>query len=225
MDARPLLQRRKYEFLLAALVQHLFVAAVLPDLGFYTRVIWPINMVVLGVFSVGIFADSSSTVRWLKNVILAGVIAFPAMSFVVVPTVHLMEALSLCYTVFFLVIFVEVLRFLIRPGYINADLVSASACGYLLLLEIGIFMMQGLHYAIPGAFKGISTESFTAIYLDMVYFCSITVTSIGFGDITPAHHMSKLATSMLGIAGQFYSVVLVGILIGKYTAADTRESS
>ena len=62
MDARPLLQRRKYEFLLAALVQHLFVAAVLPDLGFYTRVIWPINMVVLGVFSVGIFADRKSVV-------------------------------------------------------------------------------------------------------------------------------------------------------------------
>jgi hypothetical protein len=35
------------------------------------------------------------------------------------------------------------------------------------------------------------------------------------------HHITKLATSMLGITGQMYSVVLVSILVSKYTSAST----
>ena len=79
--------------------------------------------------------------------------------------------------------------------------------------------MQAIYYAHPGSFRGIDTASRASIYLDLVYFCSIVLTSIGFGDITPAHHVSKLATSILGVSGQTYSVVLVGILIGKYSSS------
>jgi hypothetical protein len=63
----------------------------------------------------------------------------------------------------------------------------------------------------------------SAVYMDLVYFCSITMTSIGFGDILPNNHVTKLITSLFGIIGQFYSVVLVGILISKFTASRTED--
>jgi hypothetical protein len=224
-DTRNILHRRKYELLLFGLIQHLFIAVFLPDLEFYRTFIWPINMAVLGVFSVGVFAGRSRAVRSLKNVTLALVVGFPFVPMFVAPTPFLMECLSLAYVAFFITIFVEVLRFLLRPSYINVDIVSASACGYLLLLEVGIFTMQALNYALPNAFQGLSEASFTATYLDIVYFSSITITSIGFGDILPVHHIAKLATAMLGIAGQFYSVVLMGILISKYTSSSSGPPS
>lgn len=56
--------------------------------------------------------------------------------------------------------------------------------------------------------------------MDLVYFCSITLTTIGYGDITPNAYYTKLATSLIGIAGQFYSVVLLGILISKFTSRE-----
>lgn len=222
---RERFHRRKYELLLCGLLQHLFIAAFLPDLAFYARCVWPMNMVILGGLSVEIFAGRSRMHRALKNLMLCLVVVFPSLAATRAPTPAFMLTLSLCYVVFFLFIFVEVLRYLLRPSYINADIVSASICGFLLLLETGIFAVQAQVYAIPNAFKGLSTESFTATYLDIVYFCSITITSIGFGDITPNHHMAKLATAMLGIVGQFYSVVLVGILIAKYTSASETGSS
>lgn len=212
-------ERRRYEFLLVALLLHLFVAVLLPDLTVYARIGWPLTMVVLGVFSVGVFTGSGPRARVVQHLSRVAVIAFPLLQFVLTPTPAIMVALSLTYVGFFLVILVAVLRFLLRPGYINADLVSASVCGYLLLVEVGIFVTQALHYSLPHAFHGVDASSFTTVYLDLVYYCCVTVTSIGFGDITPTHHIAKLATSMLGIAGQFYSVVLVGIMIGKYTAA------
>ncbi len=54
--------------------------------------------------------------------------------------------------------------------------------------------------------------------MDLDYFCSVTLTSIGFGDIAPSACFTKLITSFFGIVGQFYSVVLVGILISKFSS-------
>ncbi len=217
--ARQLLRGRKYELLLAALVQHLFSPVVLPDLDVYTRFVWPANMVLLGLFSVGVFAGRSGASRVFKDVMSVVVVAFPALWGFATPTRALLVALSVCYVAFFLAILVQVLRHLFRPSYIDVDLVSAAVCGCLLILETSVFLMQALHHGVPGSFRGVDATSATTVYLDLVYFCAIVITSIGFGDITPAHHVTKLATSAIGLTGQMYSVVLVGILISKYTSA------
>ncbi|MCY1218983.1 Ion channel [compost metagenome] len=218
MNVPKILHKRKYEFLLAALLIHLFIAVLLYDLDFYTNIIWPLNMLILGIFSLGIFSEKSRMQLVFKNILLALIIFLPISIIYLKPTPLMMELINIAHIAFYCYIFIEVLRYLLKPSYINSDIVSASACGYLLLIEIGIFSMQAIYYGTTNPFKGIDTTSFTTIYLDIVYFCSITVTSIGFGDIVPSNHYAKLATSILGIAGQFYSVVLVGIMISKYTS-------
>lgn len=214
---RSFLHRRKYELLLAALVQHLFIAVLIPDLGFYTRWVWPANMVLLGVLCVGVFADGSRGHRALKHALHAAVVLMPAGPILYGPAPTVMIGLSLCYTAFFALIGVQVLRYLLRPSYISIDIVMAAMCGYLLLLEASIFLLQGLWYAVPGSFRGLDESSFPATYLDFVYFCTITLTSTGFGDVTPSHHITKLAVSMMSVLGNFYSVILMGVLISKYT--------
>ncbi len=213
------MQRRKYEVLLFALIQHLFIGIFLLDLPFYTRFIWPINMLILGVASVGVFIEKGKWKNVIRNLLFAVVLGFP----LAVPFVHyvpsFMFSLNLSYILFFTFIFWEILKFLIRPGYINLDIISASACGYFLLIEISTFLMQLLFYANPDSFKGIDMSDPAATYIDLVYFSSITLTSIGFGDILPNVHYTKLVTAFFGIAGQFYSVVLVGILISKFTSS------
>jgi hypothetical protein len=175
-------------------------------------------MLILGVASVGVFVEKGRWKNMVKNLLFALVTAFP----LAVPFVQnipaFMYALNISYLLFFTFIFWEVLKFLLRPGYINLDIISASACGYFLLIEISVFLMQLLFYQNPDSFKGVDASGTAATYIDLVYFCSITLTSIGFGDILPNAHYTKLATAFFGIAGQFYSVVLVGILISKFTS-------
>lgn len=217
-------ERRKYELLLFGLLQHLFAAMLVPDLRVYNQVVWPINMIVLGVTSVGVFSGASLERRMLRWVLAVIVIGFPAVPLFVPPTPSLMVLLSVTYLLFFASIFVEVLRYMLRPSYVNVDLVSAGLCGYLLLLEVGSFATQVVVYTIDGAYHGLTIASLDPMelaraYLDIEYFCAITLTSIGFGDITPTHHVARLLTAFLGIAGQIYSVVLMGILISKYTSS------
>ncbi|MEZ4961454.1 MAG: potassium channel family protein [Saprospiraceae bacterium] len=221
-QAIPFLRRRKYEVLLFALVQHLFIGIFLRDLPFYTKYIWVANMLILGVASVGVFVEKGRWKNVVKNLLFVLVTAFPLAVPFVQHVPEFMYALNISYVLFFSFIFWEVLKFLLRPGYINLDIISASACGYFLLIEISVFLMQMLFYQNPDSFKGVSnTGDPASTYIDLVYFCSITLTSIGFGDILPNAHYTKLATAFFGIAGQFYSVVLVGILISKFTSNST----
>ena len=219
---KKFLQNYKYEILLFALIQHLFFGIFLTDMGFYTKVIWPVNMLILGVSSAGIFIEKDKWKQIIKAILSIGAVTFPLCVPLFGSNPIFMTALNLSLAVFYLFIFIEVLRFLMKPSYINLDIITASACGYFLLIEISVFVFQIFYYENPNSFKGINTEFSVAnsanVFMDLVYYCTITLTSIGFGDITPNSHVTKLLTSFLGVTGQFYSVVLVGILISKFSS-------
>ncbi|WP_257666268.1 potassium channel family protein [Parapedobacter tibetensis] len=195
----------------------------LTDLPFYTKVIWPINMLVLGVASIGVFLKKGKWKNTARNLLFILVFALPlGLPFVANATLF-MEIASIIYVVFFVFIFWEIIRFLIKPGYVNLDIISASACGYFLLIEMCAFLMQFLFYHNSTSFTNVSTASTASTYIDFVYYSTITFTTIGYGDITPSTHHTKLAASLFGVIGQFYSVVLIGILISKFAANQEKK--
>ncbi|MCT4326156.1 Ion transport 2 domain protein [Elizabethkingia anophelis] len=212
------LQERKYEILLLALMQHLFIGVFLTDMTFYTHAIWPVNMLFLGLGSIFLFTGKHSWRHWFRNLHFILILLLPVGIPFFKDLSWYFTFLNINYIVFFGFLFVEVLRFLIKPGYINTDIISASICGYMLLIEISVFSLQFFQYRDLASFKGIDVSSPALTFMDLVYFCSITFTSIGFGDITPNTYVTKLVTAFIGIAGQFYTVVLVGILISKFSS-------
>ena len=212
------LYKRRYELLLAALVVHLFAGIVVRSQYFMTVILWPVNMLFLGLAGYGVFARTRRWKAIVRNVLFLPVLILP---FCVPYFRHndiFFGTLSLTYLLFFAFIFRELILFLIKPGYINIDIISAAACGYLLLVEIATFLFQWFYFHNKASFRGIDDSVHTAIFHDFTYFSSITITSIGFGDITPSAYYTKLLTALFGIGGQFYSVVLVGIVISKFVS-------
>ncbi|MDR9418542.1 potassium channel family protein [Gracilimonas sp.] len=211
------LVKRKYELLLLGLVQHLFVGIFVLDFDFYVRTLWPVNMVILAVLASGLFLDTKHWVNRLKIPLFASVILFPIglPFFGEIPGYFI--ALSVTYILFYLVLFIQVFRYMIRPSYINIDLITSAICGFLLLVEIFVFVAYFLIHLEPQSFANVDLTNPPSTYTDLVYYCSITLTTIGYGDISPITHQAKLITSFFGITGQFYQVLLVGVLISKFT--------
>ncbi|MBO0355594.1 two pore domain potassium channel family protein [Muricauda ruestringensis] len=175
-------------------------------------------MLVIGVASIGVFMEKGRSKNIIKNSLLALAIILPISIPVVGHLQYFMTILSAMYCLFFGFILIEILRYLVRPNYIDTDIISASACGFFLLIEIATFLFQALYYLDNTAIKNIDATQAATIYMDLVYFSSITVTTIGFGDIVPNSHGTKLIVALFGVASQFYTVVLIGILISKFVS-------
>lgn len=217
--------QNKYEALLFGLVQHTFIALFLSDLEFYTKYIWPVNMVILALTCGGVFLEKGKLKNITLKILILVICLFPIVFMITGNNKPYMEALSISYVIFFVYVFYEVIKFLLKPSYINTDIISASFCGFLLLIEISTFIMQSIFYANPLAYKGLDVSNPAATYMDFVYFSTITITSIGYGNILPNIHQTKLLAALFGIIGQFYSVVLVGILISKFTSNNASQNS
>jgi hypothetical protein len=63
-----------------------------------------------------------------------------------------------------------------------------------------------------------STEQLTElnIFPTLIYFSLTTLSTIGFGDITPVLMQARYAAVAEGITGQFYLAILVARLVGMY---------
>ncbi|GGF51807.1 hypothetical protein GCM10011339_45490 [Echinicola rosea] len=178
----------------------------------------------LGLASVGVFKEKG---RWkiiIKNTLLLVVIILPVLHPFLKDHVLFMQVLSLLYVSFFSLIFWEVMKFLIRPSYVNADIIFAAGCGYFLLVEISAFLLLFMYYNHPGSIANVDASQVASTYIDLVYLASVIQTSIGFGDITPSFHTTKLAASFMGVLSQLYNVLLVGILISKFSSKINSKS-
>ncbi len=96
---------------------------------------------------------------------------------------------------------------------VSIAIILASISGYLIVGVLGGLLFSILEHSIPNSFKSMP-ENFD-IY-ELLYFSFITLTSVGFGDITPNTNAAKSLTLLLAIAGQLYLTILIAILVGKY---------
>jgi hypothetical protein len=175
-------------------------------------------MFILGLAGFGVFYEKKPWKRVFQAILFLPVLGLPLGAYHFAHIQAYFMVLSVLYVIFFVFIFVEVISFLIKPGYINIDLLSAAACGYLLLIEISTFLFQFFFLRNRASFKGINTIYNAIIFNDFVYFSSITITSIGYGDIVPTIYYTRLLAALVGIIGHFYTVMLVGIVISKFVS-------
>ena len=103
-----------------------------------------------------------------------------------------------------------------RDGRMNVNRIMGAVGSYLL---IGIVFTQAFRLLagfIPGAFAiGGTPVNFEAINQKLFYFSFITLTSTGFGDITPVHPYARSLATLEALSGGLFLTVLVARLVGQ----------
>jgi len=121
---------------------------------------------------------------------------------------------------FLLLIVMAMLRHIARTDKVNATIIVSSVNGYLLLGVLWSLLLYSAYYfetrvrstTLPIIFPGDGAPE----YHDFIYFSFVTLTTLGFGDITPVSQLSRAVTLLISISGQFYMTLLVALLVGKY---------
>ncbi len=102
-----------------------------------------------------------------------------------------------------------------RDGRINLHRIM-GACGSFLILGLlfsQAYRLLALH--VPHAFAiGGTPAGASAIAHKYTYFSFITLTSTGFGDVTPIHPYTRSLANFEAIVDQLYIAVLIARLIG-----------
>jgi len=115
---------------------------------------------------------------------------------------------------FFLYIEAHYLHYLVKPGRVDLERLAAAACCYMLLGLVFSTMYQMLLLFDPSAFSGIATGTHDAG--DLLHFSYVTLTTVGYGDITPRHPFARSLAALEAMCGTFYISILVARLVSLY---------
>jgi Ion channel len=103
---------------------------------------------------------------------------------------------------------------------IDAVTILAALCTYLL---IGLFFAS--LYTIIGTLDGGSffVRASATAPVDFLYFSFVTLTTLGYGDLTPAGDLGRMLAVTEALLGQLYLVTVVALVIGNVGVQRNRE--
>lgn len=204
-----LIKTRKYELLLGSLLLLLFGALIVPSEHWsYFRSIFLFQNVIVGFI---LFFDQKI---W-RQILLALVIIITILEITeLVGTFKLHSMTGIAYMVYFALLSIKVYRRIYKAKIIGREMISAVFCGFIMLTMIGSFIFLMIEIAHPASFSNLG-EGVTK-YQNIQYFSFITTLTIGYGDIVPLTNTAKQMTVLMGLAGNFYSVIVTGIVVGKF---------
>jgi len=99
-------------------------------------------------------------------------------------------------------------------GAIDDNKIVGAICIYLLMGLIWAMMYLFLAQAIPGAFNGIEQMVWYHNFADVAYYSFVTLTTLGYGDISPVAPVARFLVYMEAVVGVFYMAILVASLVG-----------
>ena len=128
---------------------------------------------------------------------------------------------SFSFFFFNLFIVVFIVRHIAKSKKINITIIINSINGYLLigilgavLLAMAEILQKFLYHLDTGAinFAGETAQGFH----DFLYFSFVTLTTLGYGDVTPVSAFAKSVTLIIAVTGQLYLTILIAMLVGKF---------
>lgn len=116
--------------------------------------------------------------------------------------------------IYFIYILIKLIIQLIKTEYVNSNVILESINIYLLIGLVGAIVLSVVNHFVPGSINAIPSES--GKFNDYLYFSFITLTTLGYGDISPALPLAKAIVVFLAIIGQFYIAIVMAFLISKF---------
>jgi voltage-gated potassium channel len=107
---------------------------------------------------------------------------------------------------------------------LSFDRVVGVVCVYLLLATIWAVLYAFAEIVAPGSFNGIEISGEGGWDTRWIYFSFVTLTTLGYGDVTPATNTTRVLVYTEAVSGVFYMAILVAGLVSAYLAKNQEKS-
>ena len=133
---------------------------------------------------------------------------------------------------------VRLVRLLAIESRVNGRVLMGAVAGYLMIGITAGLLLGVLETIHPGSFRAVDANNGTFLLdgqlqgrsnlqiwqLDferLTYFAFVTITTVGFGDISPVTPQAQMMSVMFAIIGPIYIAVVMGVLISRLTVQST----
>jgi hypothetical protein len=125
------------------------------------------------------------------------------------------DIVKLAFMVAFFV-FVEsfLIRFISRSKTVDINVLITSINVYLLAGIIGASLSFAFYQVYPDAYS-LPAYIEHPVFAHFLYYSFITMSTVGYGDITPRIPETQTLAYIISIAGQLYVAIIIAFLIGK----------
>ena len=178
-----------------------------------------------GVMAAGLYVLSANrAMLWLGVLVASLVLTLDGRLWALDPWVRRVLVDSVT-TGFILLLLAVVLNEVFRSTTTERDAVIGALCGFLLILTVFTRLHALLEALYPGSYHAdgppLAERSDVALTAIFQYFSTITVTTVGYGDVVPVTPAARLLTGLEAIAGQLYLAVVIAALVGRMAARRT----
>ena len=106
------------------------------------------------------------------------------------------------------------LRQVLFTGAVDGNRIVGAICIYMLLALIWALLYLFIAEIFPGSFNGLPQAPWLENFSTATYFSFVTITTLGYGDISPVLPLARFLVTMEAIVGVFYMAIVVASLIG-----------
>src|SRR5215469_9115332 len=120
----------------------------------------------------------------------------------------------------------NLLRFVLRAPSVNAEVLCASISAYLMLGLMWTMAYWLVDQLTPGGAFSFNTNAGTRSINGFTgfYFSFITLSTVGYGDITPVSRFARWLAAMEAMTGLLYVAVLIARLVALYSSPKSKDS-
>jgi hypothetical protein len=163
--------------------------------------VWDISRHPLARFLAGIVAFAAIVLRWMEHI---------------APSPAILRWSSVASLVFMVILTMVILsKVFSDSGTVTMQRVLGAIAAYLLFGLTWSVLYGLLAQVLPGAFSHtVAGAMFSADdRASITYFSFVTLTTVGYGDITPTHEITRMFAIMEALTGQLYPATLLARLV------------
>jgi len=115
----------------------------------------------------------------------------------------------------FIGMLIVTLNMVYQKGKVTGHRIRGAVAAYLMLAAIFGKTYALIYYLVPSAFSISPALALTGMATseDFLYFSVITLTTVGFGDVTPVAPIARSFVMMEAFIGQLYPAILIARLV------------
>jgi len=185
-----------------------FIIGLAPDIEIIPELY---SITVSGIFFAAVISISDRHIRYLYLAVILTVFTWISTYLKLDFILHTTSIITMFFFIYIIVF--SVIR-ISKSREVGSLEFLRSVNIYFLIGIVGAIVFRTLYATDPTSIDILDKNALSST--DFVYFSFETITTLGYGDITPSSPLAKNVAIFLSFAGQLYLTMIIALLMGKY---------